>query len=150
MIKLIEKEKSYQSRLIILLMLIITSFTTAILAILLVVLSIFTIMARRRFKIAISDNGEMALVKFIRAHGNLAEFAPIFLVLLLLVEINHLLSVTWLWSIALLFILGRFSHAASLLYLEHKTMNFRILGMMLTFTTILTLSFVLIFKLSIH
>jgi uncharacterized membrane protein YecN with MAPEG domain len=131
-------------------MLIITSFTTAILAILLVVLSIFTIMARRRFKIAISDNGEMALVKFIRAHGNLAEFAPIFLFLLLLVEINHLLSVTWLWSIALLFIFGRFSHAASLLYLEHKTMNFRILGMMLTFTTILTLSFVLIFKLSIH
>jgi uncharacterized membrane protein YecN with MAPEG domain len=60
-------------------------------------------MARWRFKITISDNGEMALVKFIRAHGNLAEFAPIFLFLLLLVEINHLLSVTWLWSIALIF-----------------------------------------------
>lgn len=130
-----------------LLMLFVTSFTAAILAILLVALSILTIMARRKFKVALSDNGEMALLKFIRAHGNLAEFAPIFLILLLLVEINNLLSMIWLWSVALVFIFGRFSHAASLLYLEPKTMNFRILGMMLSFTSILTLSLVLIFKL---
>ena len=98
-------------------MLIVTSFSTAILAILLVVLSILTIIARGKFKVALSDNGEMALVKFIRAHGNLAEFAPIFLILLTLVEVNHFISMFWLWFIALVFIFGRFSHATSLLFI---------------------------------
>ena len=126
-------------------MLIVTSFSTAILAILLVVLSILTIIARGKFKVALSDNGEMALVKFIRAHGNLAEFAPIFLILLTLVEVNHFISMFWLWFIALVFIFGRFSHATSLLFIEPKTLKLRVFAMILTFTPILILALVLIF-----
>lgn len=128
-------------------MLIVTSFSAAILAILLVLLSVLTIIARARFKVILSDNGEHALIKFIRAHGNLAEFAPIFLLLIGLVEINHFLSIFWLWSIALVFLVGRFSHAISLLFIEPKTLKLRVFGMMLTFIPILILSLVLIFKL---
>jgi uncharacterized protein len=128
-------------------MLIVTSFSAAILAILLVVLTVLTIIARGRFKVILSDNGEHALIKFIRAHGNLAEFAPIFLILLTLVEINHFLSIFWLWSIALVFLVGRFAHAISLLFIEPKTLKLRVFGMMLTFIPILILSLVLLFKL---
>lgn len=128
-------------------MLIVTSFSTAILAILLVVLSILTVIARGKFKVALSDNGELALLKFIRAHGNLAEFAPIFLILLTLVEVNHFISMFWLWFIALVFIFGRFLHATSLLFIEPKTLKLRVFAMILTFTPILIFSLVLIFKL---
>jgi uncharacterized membrane protein YecN with MAPEG domain len=128
-------------------MLIVTSFSTAILAILLVVLSILTVIARGKFKVALSDNGELALLKFIRAHGNLAEFAPIFLILLTLVEVNHFISVSWLWMTALVFIFGRFLHATSLLFIEPKTLKLRVFAMVLTFTPILMLALVLIFKL---
>lgn len=128
-------------------MLIVTSFSTAILAILLVVLSILTIIARGKFKVALSDNGELALLKFIRAHGNLAEFAPIFLILLTLVEVNHFISVSWLWMTALVFIFGRFLHATSLLFIEPKILKLRVFAMILTFTPILIFALVLIFKL---
>lgn len=127
-------------------MLIITSFSAAILAILLVLLTALTIIARNRFKVLLSDNGEHALLKFIRAHGNLAEFAPIFLILLGLVEVNHFLPSFWLWLTAIVFVAGRFSHALSLLFIEPKTLMFRQLGMALTFIPIVKLSLVLIFK----
>jgi uncharacterized protein len=128
-------------------MLIVTSFAAAILAILLVVLTMLTVIARTRFKVTLSDNGELALIKFIRAHGNLTEFAPIFLILLTLIEINHFLSPFWLWITAIVFIIGRFSHAISLLFIEPKTLRLRVFAMALTFISILNLSLVLIFKL---
>lgn len=128
-------------------MLIVTSFSAAILAILLVVLTALTIVARNRFKVLLSDNGENVLLKFIRAHGNLAEFAPIFLILLTLVEINHFISPFWLWVTAIAFIVGRFSHALSLLFIEPKTLLFRQIGMMLTFIPIVKLALILLIKL---
>jgi uncharacterized membrane protein YecN with MAPEG domain len=125
-------------------MLLITGFTTAILAIYLIFLSILTIRARRRFKVSLADNGELDLIKFIRAQGNLTEFAPIFLILLLLVEINHLLPVFWLWMIVLIFILGRCLHSVSLILVEPKTFNLRIFAMTCTFSSILLLACVLL------
>lgn len=125
-------------------MLIVTSFSAAILAILLVVLAILCIFARGRFKVALSDNGELALIKFIRAHANLTEFAPIFLILIGLVELNHFIPIFWLWVAALLFIVGRVAHALSLLFIEPKTLVFRQIGMGLTFITILKLAFILL------
>jgi hypothetical protein len=125
-------------------MLLITGFTTAILAIYLIFLSILTISARRRFKVSLADNGELDLIKFIRAQGNLTEFAPIFLILLLLVEINHLLPVFWLWMIVLIFILGRCLHSVSLILVEPKTFNLRIFAMTCTFSSILLLACVLL------
>jgi uncharacterized membrane protein YecN with MAPEG domain len=128
-------------------MLIVTSFAAAFLALFLVLLSILTIAARLRFQVGLGDNGENALIKFIRAQGNLTEFAPIFLILIGLVELNHFLSSFWLWAIATAFICGRVSHAASLLFIEPKTLRFRQLGMALTFIPLVILSLILIFKL---
>lgn len=128
-------------------MLFVTSFSAAILAILLVILSVLTIIARGRFQVTLGDNAERALIKFIRAHGNLAEFAPFFLILLGLVELNHFLSLFWLWLIAIVFVFGRFAHATSLLFIEPKTLKLRLVAMMCTFLPLLILSIVLIFKL---
>ena len=127
-------------------MLFVTCFSAAILALLLVLLTVLTIIARGRFKVILSDNGEQALLKFIRAHGNLAEFAPIFLILLGLVELNHFLSGFWLWLTAIVFIAGRFIHATSLLFIEPKTLKFRVVGMGMTFIPLIKLSLLLIVK----
>ena len=132
------------------LMLIVTSFSAAFLGVLLVVLTILTIIARQRFQVILADDGKRALLKIIRAHANLIEYAPIFLILLGLVELNHLLSGFWLFLTAGLFIAGRFLHAISMLFIEPKTLKFRILGMLLTLIPMFKLALILFFKLLVN
>lgn len=64
---------------------------------------------RWRHKVSIGDGGNEHLIARIRAHGNFAETAPIFLILLAGVELARG-SPTWLWLVGALFILGRLAH----------------------------------------
>ena len=61
-------------------------------------------------KVMIGDGGHPALVARMRAHANFVEYTPFFLILLGLIELAHG-SATWLWLIAILFILARVAHA---------------------------------------
>jgi uncharacterized membrane protein YecN with MAPEG domain len=64
---------------------------------------------RRRHKVLIGDGGHTDLAARMRAHANFAEYAPIFLILLGLVELargSHPL----LWGAGIVFILGRILH----------------------------------------
>ena len=65
---------------------------------------------RRPLKIGVGDGGNEVLMRRVRAHGNFAENAPIFLVLLGFVELATGGNL-WLWGAALLFILSRIAHA---------------------------------------
>jgi uncharacterized protein len=65
---------------------------------------------RRFYKVSIGDGGEPALTSRIRAHANFVEYAPFFLILLALVEMAAG-SATWLWLVAIVFIVGRLMHA---------------------------------------
>ena len=61
-------------------------------------------------KISIGDGGNPRLVARMRAQLNFAEYAPIVLILIGLIEMangTHL----WLWVVAAVFILGRVLHA---------------------------------------
>lgn len=79
-------------------------------AILHVWLSLRVSRLRRPLKIGVGDGGNEVLLRRMRAHGNFAENAPLFLVLLAVVELavggNMLL-----WTAGILFILARLAHA---------------------------------------
>ena len=65
---------------------------------------------RMAHKVSIGDGGVPALAARMRAHANFTEYAPFFLILLGLVELAHG-SATWLWLVAILFVLCRILHA---------------------------------------
>jgi uncharacterized membrane protein YecN with MAPEG domain len=92
---------------------------------------------RRRHKILIGDGGNAQLAARMRAHGNFAEYAPLFLILLALVELAKG-SEPWLWAAAILFILGRILHVFGM---DRTTVNpLRTAGIGLTLISLLGLA----------
>jgi hypothetical protein len=65
---------------------------------------------RRRHHVSIGDEGNVAVLTRMRAHGNFAENTPIFLILLALIEMA-VGSEMWLWVVAIVYILARILHA---------------------------------------
>ena len=126
-----------------------TAFYAALLAILFVALSIYVIRSRRRLKVALGDGNKDGMRQATRAHGNFAEYAPLFLILLGLAEHQGL---PW-WAVHLLgalFLLGRLLHAYGVAFKERykqdrvENLSFRVRGMVLTFTTILACAGILL------
>jgi uncharacterized membrane protein YecN with MAPEG domain len=64
---------------------------------------------RRLNRVLIGDEGNRQVEARMRAHSNFIEYTPFFLILLALVEMARG-SETWLWGVAILFILGRLAH----------------------------------------
>ena len=65
---------------------------------------------RAAYKVSVGDGDVPALVARMRAQANFIEYTPIFLILLGLVELARG-SATWLWLVAILFIVARVLHA---------------------------------------
>jgi hypothetical protein len=61
-------------------------------------------------KISIGDGGNLRLIARMRAQLNFAEYAPIVLILLALIELARGPNL-WLWIVALVFVLARVLHA---------------------------------------
>jgi len=64
---------------------------------------------RRRKHVSIGHGDDPALEARMRAHANFAEYVPLFLILLGLVEAAAGPSL-WLWAASILFILARLAH----------------------------------------
>ena len=64
----------------------ITPIYAALLGILYCVLSLNVVRARRAARTGLGDGGDATLSRRIRAHGNFAEYVPLSLILILLVE----------------------------------------------------------------
>jgi hypothetical protein len=71
------------------------------------------------------------LERAIRGHGNLIEYAPLFLILMLALELSDA-SVTLLYICGIIFSLGRFMHGIAFSFMK-KNVFLRIGGMVLTF-----------------
>ena len=71
------------------------------------------------------------LERAIRGHGNLIEYAPLFLILMLALELSDA-SVTLLYISGIIFSLGRFMHGIAFSFMK-KNVFLRIGGMTLTF-----------------
>lgn len=127
----------------------ITSIFASILALMLVWLSVNVIKGRRTLKIGVGDDNNMQLTLRIRAQANLAEYAPIFIILLGFSEYLGLYK----WAVILFgiaFVIGRILHAYSLLVAEKYDGNklttnpkWRILGMVIIFNCLIFLSIII-------
>jgi uncharacterized membrane protein YecN with MAPEG domain len=107
----------------------VTPLYAALAAAMMIVLSLRVIGARRSRRVAIGDGADEEVARRIRAHGNFAEYAPLALLLILLLELGGAPA----WQLHLLgaaLILGRIVHAWSL---TAHSGNGRLIGMTLTF-----------------
>ena len=75
---------------------------------------------------------EWKLKRNIRAHGNFSEYVPIFLVLLLIVEIQAQFNFIYLLTICMIFSYGRVAHAICFAFYEFNPF-LRISGMLCTY-----------------
>lgn len=91
----------------------ITALAGAALALLQVALMLRVSSRRVATATGIGDGGDDALARRIRAHGNLTENSPLFLVLLLLAELSGRLPVL-VGAVAAIFVLARICHAIGL------------------------------------
>jgi len=107
---------------------------TIIFIIFYLVLTIFTIKARRSAGIAYGDGNNKKLIRAIRAHGNFFEFTVFFIISSFLIEALDGDPI-YLLIVNILFVLGRISHAYSML---RDRLQFRVTGMNITaFTYVL-------------
>jgi hypothetical protein len=88
----------------------VTAFVAAICALMLLITAIDTVRQRMRAKAAFGDGGgDSKLASASRSHGNLAEHAPIVILLLAFLEMSAANNVV-LMAVGALFLAGRVSH----------------------------------------
>jgi uncharacterized membrane protein YecN with MAPEG domain len=100
----------------------ITAMTAAVFAVLMVLLSAQTSLSRAGLKAGHGDAGDETLRRRIRAHGNFAEYAPMALILLGLVEASGSDRATVL-GLAVALGFSRVLHAVGMLYTSRATLK---------------------------
>ena len=118
-------------------MLLITSIIASVLTIIFIKLSFAVIGLRRKNKVGLGNGGHEDLERAIRAQGNFAEYDPFGIILIACLELN---GAPW-WLVVLpgiTLIIGRLIHAVGI-NIPPPDFSKRVLGMMLTFGTLITL-----------
>lgn len=88
----------------------VTALYAGLIALLYLFLSYNVVLARRSQRVSVGDGGDKLVRKRMRTHANCAEYAPIGLILLMLVEIQGM--PLWLVHVfGLILLAGRLSHA---------------------------------------
>jgi len=108
------------------------SLYAALLALMFFALSIRTILARGKFKVAVGDGDHPGMLRAMRVHANFAEYVPLCLLLIFLVEIQGGAQVL-IHGLGLALLLGRLLHAYGVSQLKEKLV-FRQVGMVITFS----------------
>ncbi|MBD1876117.1 MAPEG family protein [Nodosilinea sp. FACHB-131] len=116
----------------------------ALLGIIFFIVSIRIVRLRRSLKIGIGDNNDPIMLRAMRVQSNFAEYVPLCLILLGFAELQGTLpAILHLLSIGLL--LGRILHAYGVSQTK-ENFRFRVSGMALTFTCLLSTCATLIFN----
>ncbi|MGR3639450.1 MAPEG family protein [Alterinioella nitratireducens] len=88
----------------------VTALYAGLIALLYLFLSYNVVLARRSQRVSVGDGGDKLVRKRMRTHANCAEYAPIGLILLMLVEMQGM--PLWLVHVfGLILLAGRLSHA---------------------------------------
>lgn len=119
----------------------VTAFVAAICAIMLLITAIDTVRQRLRLKTAFGDADDPKLISASRAHANLAEHAPIVILLIATLELSNAHQVA-LMAISVLFLVGRVAHIVGLYTPSEpgKAPLGRKIGVMATWFTLAMLS----------
>lgn len=129
----------------------ITTLYMALLGVFFVVLSAHAAIGRRAAGRPLGDPGKGALQRRIRAHGNFAEYTPLFLIMLWAAEQTGM-SLYAVHALGILFTIGRILHAYGLLCGEQYDeagrltggLFGRVAGMVCTFLAIGLLAIILL------
>jgi uncharacterized protein len=118
----------------------VTAFVAAICAIMLLITAIDTVRHRVRLGAAFGDKDDQKLISASRSHGNLAEHAPIVILLLAFLEMSRAYHMG-LMAIGALFLAGRVAHIIGL-YIPMSTNPPlpRTIGVIVTWLTLAVLS----------
>ncbi|NET01459.1 MAG: glutathione metabolism protein [Sphaerospermopsis sp. SIO1G2] len=116
----------------------------ALLGILFFILSIRIIGLRRSLKIGIGDSGNSTIIRAMRVHSNFSEYVPLCLLLLGFVEFQGTFPIV-LHILGSGLVLGRILHAYGVSQTQ-ENFRFRVSGMALTFTCLITSCGILVFN----
>lgn len=118
----------------------VTAFVAAICAIMLLITGIDTVRQRMRVKAPFGDNADQKLISASRSHGNLAEHAPIVILLMAFLEMSRAHHVG-LMAVGALFLAGRIAHIFGLYApMNTKPPLARSVGVIVTWLTLGLLS----------
>lgn len=115
---------------------IITAFYAGLLALWFCLLSARVIARRRSGRISLGDGGDAPMLRRIRGHANFAEYVPFALLLMALLEMGRT-SIYILHALGILLLAARLLHGYALSFSEKFFLG-RMLGMVLTFTVLIT------------
>ena len=107
-----------------------TLTTAGLLGLIYFVLSIRVIRVRGATKVSLGDGNDDTLLARIRAHANFAEYVPLVLVLMALIEL-WVAPGPWLWAVGATLVVARICHALGMARAAPNP--FRIAGTMGTF-----------------
>lgn len=122
----------------------ITGLYAGILGFIYIALSWNIIMKRREFKVGIGDGGNQILKKAIRAHGNFAEYVPLILIMMILVEYTTANTVM-MHALGVILVIARLLQAIGLLKTEVVSIE-RVVGTLTTFAIMAVLALMLIYQ----
>lgn len=111
----------------------VTALYAALLALLFIALSIRVIGGRRSNRVSVGDGGNHELLRRMRMHANFAEYAPLALIMMGLIE--SMQADRWIiHALGAVLLIGRLLHAYGMSGDGH--MQFRVAGMVMTFTVL--------------
>jgi len=113
----------------------ITALYAGLLGLLMLVLAFRVVAVRRATAIGLGDGGNALLFSRIRIHGNAAEYVPLALLLMLVLELNGA-SPRELHVMGIALLVGRLAHAQGLSFSEGVSPG-RLVGNVLTWGVIL-------------
>ena len=121
----------------------ITALYAGLLSVFYIILGGFVVAQRRRARIGIGTGSDTALERAVRVHGNFAEYAPLFLLLLLVAELGG--GTPWLLhALGATFLVARIGHALGLSQSSGASPG-RFLGTLVTWVAIVVLAGVNLF-----
>jgi uncharacterized membrane protein YecN with MAPEG domain len=125
---------------------VISGFYLAILALLYVALSVRVIGYRRKVGAAFGDKEDPGLRSAIRAHAHFAEYVPLAMLMIMVVEMGQAAPLV-VHGLCLLLVVARLAHPVGM-YAKPGTPRFqgRVIGQALTMTTIILAALLLLWR----
>lgn len=120
-----------------------TSLYCALLTLIYIYLSMRVIQKRRILKISIGHVENPEMLRAIRAHSNFIEYVPLALISMLFLELNGVQSII-LHFLGILLLLSRSLHAYGVSQIN-ENFRFRVTGMAMTFSHLITSSILLLY-----
>ena len=118
----------------------VTAFVAAICALMLLITAIDTVRQRFRLRVPFGDGADKALISASRSHANLAEHAPIVILMMAFLEMSRSNHIA-LMAIGALFLAGRAAHIVGLYApMSDKPPLPRSIGVIITWLTLAALS----------